>query len=70
MNIGKSIHFLRRDKQRNWHKGQPLSQDSNQHSNEKIVEYQDRWTMFPTRGLIWLNGWRNHTEYNHTHSHQ
>lgn len=70
MNIGKSIHFLRRDKQRDWHEGQPLSQNSDQHDNEKIVEYQDRWTMVPSRGRIWLNSWRSHQEYNHTRSPQ
>ncbi len=62
MNIGKSIHFLRRSKRLNWYIGQRLYQDPDQHDNKKIVEYQDRWTKSPSRIQIWLNGRGSHTQ--------
>lgn len=55
MNIGKYIPFLRQSKQLNWHRDQPLSRDPEQHSSTKIVEFQDRWTMTPSRVSIRLN---------------
>jgi hypothetical protein len=64
MNIGKSIHFLRLSERLNWHKGQPLSHAEDQQGNEKIIEYQDRWTVLPSRGQFWLKGKRNPTEHN------
>ena len=56
MNSSKYIRFLRRGKQLNWHRGQFIRHDPEQHGKEKIIEYQDRWTLSPSRALIWLNG--------------
>jgi hypothetical protein len=61
MNISKYIRFLRRDTQLNRHRGQPLPGDPDHHDNEKIIEYQDRWTLSPSRAQIWLNGWGSYT---------
>ncbi len=68
MNIGKFIHFLRRSKRLNWHGGQLLSQEADQHGYKKIVEYQDRWTKTPSRVQIWFHGGENHTEYTNARS--
>ncbi len=67
MNIRKSIHFLRRVKRLDWHRGQLLDPGPDQHDNQKIVEYQDRWTQTPSRARIWLNGSGNHSASNDAH---
>jgi hypothetical protein len=64
MKIRKSIHFLRRVRQLDWHRGQLLDPGPDQHSSQQIVEYQDRWTQTPSRPRIWLNGGGNHTTSN------
>ena len=68
MNIRKSIHFLRRVRQLDWHGGHPLNPGPDQHSSQKIVEYQDRWTQTPSRPRIWLNGGGNHITSNNPRS--
>ncbi len=55
MSIGKFIRFLRRGRQLNGHVSQPLYPGSNQQSNSKIIEYQDRWTLSPSRPQIWCS---------------
>ncbi len=68
MNISKYMRFLRRDKQLHWHIGHLLHRDPDQRDSEKIIEYQDRWTLSPSRPRIWLNGGNSHTSYTHTRS--
>ncbi len=64
--LGKTSHFFRRSERLNLHRGQLLHHDPDQHGNQKIVEYQDRWTMPPSRTRIWLSGSGNHTQDNNT----
>ena len=61
MNIGKYIRFLRRGKQRNWHRGQLWSHGLDLQRSTKIVEYQDRWTKTPSREPIRLDNTDSHT---------
>ena len=58
MNIGKYIRFFRHSKQFHWHIGQPLHLHPDQHNNGKIIEYQDRWTLSPSRPRFWFNNSR------------
>jgi hypothetical protein len=68
MNIGRYIRFLRNNKQLNWSKTQLLHHDSDQSSHGKIIEYQDRWTLPPSRARIWFNGAENFTSSHDTRS--
>jgi hypothetical protein len=56
MNISKYLGFLRWSKPLNWSRGQLLHRDPDQQSREKILEYQDRWTLSPSRARIWFKG--------------
>ncbi len=60
MNIRRYIRFLRPGKPLSWQRGKLLPDDPEQHSRDKIIEYQDRWTVSPSRPQFWLNDGDSH----------